>query len=483
MRLDTDPYLHQYAQRVGGLSASAIRALFAVASRPEVVSFAGGMPATEALDFAAVQEVVQGVLTDNGPLALQYGVGQGRPELREQLVQVMAHEGVPAHPDDLVVTVGGQQALELVGKCFIDPGDIVLAEGPTYVGGLTAFGSHQADVRHVPMDDDGMQVEVLEDRLDQLAREGRRAKFVYTIPNHQNPAGVCMSEPRRHRLAELAETHDLLVVEDNPYGLIDFQGHPRTSIRSLVPDRTIYLSTMSKTFSPGVRTGWIAAPEPVRNKLILLREAADLCPGHFTQMVVERWLQTQPWTEQVTTFTELYRDRANTMLSALAEEMPPGVSWTVPTGGLFVWMTVPDGVDTPDLLARAVQERVAYVPGDGFYATGEGRQQMRLNYSYPTPDRIREGVVRLADLVTREVELVAAVYGDRSPGTDRPPPRTTTPTSSTNPANPATSSQPTGPDASPSAPDPTSTSQTSGPGGTSSPATTPAGPATRRSAP
>lgn len=425
MRLHTDPWLEQYAARVGGLSASAIRALFAVASRPEVVSFAGGMPATEAIDMEAVKEVVASVLTESGPTALQYGIGQGRPQLREQLVEVMAAEGVPATADDLVVTVGGQQGLELVAKCFIDPGDVVLAEGPTYVGGLTAFGSHRADVRHVPMDDKGMQVEVLEDRLDQLARQGRRPKFVYTIPNHQNPAGVCMSTQRRHRLAELVEQHDLLVLEDNPYGMIDFEERARTTIRSLVPDRTIYLSTMSKTFAPGVRTGWIAAPEPIRSKLVLLREAADLCPGNLTQMIVERWLQTQPWEDQVTAFADLYRERATTMLNALAEEMPPGVSWTVPTGGLFVWVTAPDGIDTPDLLARAVQERVAYVPGDGFYATGQGRQQLRLNYSYPTPERIREGIVRLADLLTRELELVAAVYGDRPPsGSDAPAPET-----------------------------------------------------------
>lgn len=415
MRLDTDPWLDHYAARVDGLSASAIRALFAVAARPEVVSFAGGMPATEALDFDAVQEVVSSVLAESGPTALQYGIGQGREQLREQLVGVMAHEDVPAHPDDLVVTVGGQQGLELVAKCFVDPGDVVLAEGPTYVGGLTAFGSHQADIRHVPMDDKGMQVEALAERLDDLAAQGRRAKFVYTIPNHQNPAGVCMSTQRRHRLAELAEEHDLLVVEDNPYGLIDFEDRSRISIRSLVPDRTIYVSTMSKVFAPGVRTGWIAAPEPIRSKLVLLVEAADLCPPHFTQMVVERWLQTQPWTEQVTTFTSLYRERAEVMLAALGSEMPPGVSWTVPTGGMFVWVTVPDAIDTPELLARAVQERVAYVPGDGFYATDEGRHQMRLNYSYPTPERIREGIVRLADLLTREAELVAAVYGDRQP--------------------------------------------------------------------
>jgi 2-aminoadipate transaminase len=415
MRLDTDPYLARYAARVKGMSASEIRALFSVASRPEVVSFAGGMPATSALDMEAVEAVVAQVIRESGATALQYGGGQGRAQLRELLTEIMHHEGIPGHADDLVVTVGGQQALELVARCFLDPGDIVLAEGPTYVGGIGALTANQAEVRHVPMDADGMQVEALAAALDQLAAEGRRAKYVYTIPNHQNPAGVSMSVPRRHRLAELAEQHDLMVVEDNPYGLLDFTGRTWPSIRELIPDRVIYVSTVSKTFAPGVRTGWIAAPRPVRDKLILLREAADLCPSNLTQMIVETWLTTQPWREQIKRFTELYREKSEIMLRSLSDEMPDSVEWTVPQGAFYVWLTVPQGIDTSDLLAKAISQRVAYVPGRGFYADGSGGDQMRLCFSYPPQERIHEGVGRLGELLHAELELVRAVFGDDAP--------------------------------------------------------------------
>jgi 2-aminoadipate transaminase len=415
VRLDTDPYLERYASRVRGMKASEIRALFSVVSRPEVVSFAGGMPYTQALDFSAVEDVVARVIRDAGPVAFQYGGGQGRVELREQLVEVMRHEGVPAHADDLMVTVGGQQALELVAKCFIDPGDVVIAEGPTYVGGLGALASHQADVRHVAMDADGMQVDLLEETIASVRAERKRVEFVYTIPNHQNPAGVSLSVERRHRLAELAEEHDLLILEDNPYGLLDFEGRTMPSLRSLVPDRVIYIGTVSKTFAPGARTGWVAAPRAVRDKLVLLREAADLCPPNLTQMIVETWFATQPWQDQVKRFVEVYRERAETMLAALGEEMPPGISWTEPAGGFYVWLTLPRGVDTSDLLAKAINARVAYVPGRGFYADGSGGDQLRLCYSFPPPDRIREGVARLGEVLERELELVRAVYGDQAP--------------------------------------------------------------------
>jgi 2-aminoadipate transaminase len=415
VRLDTDPYLERYAERVRGLKASEIRALFSVASRPEVVSFAGGMPATSALDLEAVEQVVAKVIRDEGATALQYGGGQGRAELRQVCVDIMQHEGVPGHADDVVVTNGGQQALELIAKCFIDPGDVVLAEGPTYVGGLGALSSHQADVRHVPMDHDGMQVELMEEHLDRLTREGRRAKYVYTIPNHQNPAGVSMSVPRRHRLAELAETYDLMIVEDNPYGLLDFEGRTFPSLRELAPDRVIYVGTVSKTFAPGVRTGWVLAPRAVRDKLILLREAGDLSPSALTQMVVEAWFRTQPWREQVKRFTEVYREKADAMLRALEVEMPQGVSWTVPKGAFYIWLTVPRGIDTSDLLAKAIQQRVAYVPGRGFYADGTGGDQARLCFSFPTTERVREGVVRLGELLHDELALMRAVYGDEAP--------------------------------------------------------------------
>ncbi len=412
MRLDTDPYLARYADRVTGLAASEIRALFAVAERPEIVSFAGGMPDLSVMDLDAVATMTSDIIRDQGLIALQYGGGQGRLELREALVDLMSHAGVPATADELIITVGGQQALELIAKCFIDPGDIVIAEGPTYVGAVGAMSSHQADVRHVPMDADGMRMDLLEELLVRLKAEGRRAKYVYTIPNHQNPGGVSMSEERRQRLAGLAVEHDLLVLEDDAYGLLGFDGETGTSLRSLVPDRVIYLGTMSKTFSPGVRTGWIAAPTPVREKLVLLREAADLCPSNLTQLMIERWLRTQPWQEQVKRYRALYQQKAELMLETLHNEMPAEVAWTTPRGGFFVWLTVPTGIDTSALLAKAIGRRVAYVPGRGFYDDGSGSDQMRLCFSYPPLDRIREGVSRLAELLHDELGLLRAVYGD-----------------------------------------------------------------------
>ena len=415
MRLDTDPYLSRYAERVKGLAASEIRALFAVVDRPEIVSFAGGMPDPSVMDLDAVADIAAHVVRAHGATALQYGGGQGRVELREALVEVMRTSGVPGTADELIVTVGGQQALELVAKCFVDPGDIVIAEGPTYVGGVGAMSSHQADVRHVPMDADGMRMDLLEDALASVAREGRAAKYVYTIPNHQNPRGVSLSEARRHRLAELAEEHDLLIVEDDAYGLLDFAGTTRTSLRSLVPDRVIYIGTMSKTFSPGVRTGWIAAPTPVRDRLIVLREAADLCPSNLTQMVVERWLITQPWQEQVKRFRTLYQEKAEVMLAALDAEMPIEVDWTRPQGGFFIWLTMPRGIDTSALLAKAVGRRVAYVPGRGFFDDGSGGDHARLCFSFAPVDRIREGVSRLAELLHDELALLRAVYGPDAP--------------------------------------------------------------------
>ncbi len=415
MRLDTDPYLERYAARVQGMAASEIRALFAVASRPEIVSLAGGMPYTSALDFGAVEQVVTGVIRDHGPEALQYGGGQGREGLREALVRVMAAEGVPAEPDELVITNGGQQALELVAKTFLDAGSVVLAEGPTYVGALGAFASHQAEVRHVAMDADGMIIDELVAELEKLKAEGRTCKFVYVIPNHQNPAGVSLSEERRVHLAEVAETWDLMILEDNPYGLLDFEGKTWTSLRSLVPERVIYVGTVSKTFAPGARIGWVAAPGPIRDKLVLLREAADLCPSNLTQMIVESWLDTQPWLDQVKRFREVYRERADAMLDSLEREAPGVCSWTQPTGGFYVWMRLPEGIDSGDLLAKAIGRRVAYVPGRGFFADGGGGDRLRLSFCFPTPERIREGIARLGELLHEEVELVRAVYGDVKP--------------------------------------------------------------------
>jgi 2-aminoadipate transaminase len=410
----SDPYVDRYATRTRGMAASEIRALFAVASRPEVVSLAGGMPYTAALDFDAVTEVTQRVLTSSGAVALQYGEGQGLPALRERLVDVMAAENVAAHPDDLVVTTGGQQGLDLVAKLFCDPGDVVLAEGPSYVGALGAFAAYQADVVHVDMDDDGLIPDVLEETLADLTALGRTAKFLYTIPNHQNPAGSSMSAARRERLVEIAERHDLLVLEDNPYGLLDFKGEVRPALRTLAPDRVIYVGTLSKILSPGLRVGWVAAAEPVRDKLVLLKEAADLCQSNLTQYVAEQWFATQPWMRQIEAYREVYRERCDAMLTELAASFPSSCRWTSPSGGFFVWAELPDGVNTRELLAKALNARVAYVPGAAFYADGSGSNAMRLSFCYPPPDRIREGVRRLAELLEEELELIHALYGATS---------------------------------------------------------------------
>ncbi|MGH8907835.1 MAG: PLP-dependent aminotransferase family protein [Egibacteraceae bacterium] len=382
------------------MTASEIRALFAVVSRPEMISLAGGAPDTTALNFDKVMQVTAEVLSAQGPAAMQYGGGQGLIQLRERLCEVMSMEGISAHPDNLVVTSGGQQALDLLAKLFCDPGDVIVAEAPSYVGALGAFSAYQADVVHVPMDGDGLIPEALRETLRSLALQGRTPKFLYTIPNHQNPAGVSLSTARRTQVLEIATAHDLLVIEDNPYGLIDFKGELLPPLVTLAPERVVYAGTLSKIFSPGIRTGWIAAPEPIRDKLILLKESSDLCQSNFTQMVAERWFATQPWLEQVVVFRELYRERCETMLAELEASFPSSCAWRAPTGGLFIWVRLPDSVDAGDLLPRAISEkRVAYVPGRGFYTDGGGRHELRLNFSFSTPERIREGVRRLGELL------------------------------------------------------------------------------------
>ncbi len=402
-----DAYVDRYSARTRGMTASEIRALFSVASRPEVVSLAGGMPNLTALPMDAVGEVLARLVAERGTVALQYGSGQGDPVLREQICQVMSLEGIAAHPDDVVVTTGSQQALDLVTRIFVDPGDVVICEAPSYVGALGTFRSYQAQVVHVAMDDEGIIPEHLSNALATCQASGRRVKFLYTIPNFQNPAGVSLSLQRREQVLEICRREDLLVLEDNPYGLLGFDADPMPALRARDADHVIYLGSFSKTFAPGFRVGWAVAPHAVREKLVLASEATQLCPASFSQLAVSTYLATQPWQEQIKTFRELYRERRDAMLDALADLMPDGSRWTIPAGGFYVWVTLPEGVDTKAMLPRAVTARVAYVPGTAFYADELGAWSMRLSYCYPTPERIREGVRRLAGVVEQEMELQA----------------------------------------------------------------------------
>ena len=400
-----DPYVDVYAARARGMIASEIRALFAVAARPEIVSFAGGSPDVSALPLDVIGGMAGQLIADHGSVALQYCPAHGDPGLREKICEVMALEGVHAHPDDVVVTVGSQQALDLITRIFADPGDVLLAEAPSYVGALGAFAAYQAEVLHVPMDDNGLIPEALDSAIAELAAAGRRAKFLYTVPNFHNPAGVTLAAERRHRILDICNAAGLLIVEDNPYGLLGFDREPLRPLRADNPDGVVYLGSFSKTFASGVRVGWAVAPPAVRDKLVLAAESAVLCQSSLAQLLVREYLCTQPWREQIKIFRDLYQHRRDTMLGSLGALMPAGCQWTRPGGGFYVWLRLPAGLDAKAMLPRAVSSRVAYVPGTGFYADGQGAQHMRLSYCFPEPDRIREGVRRLAGVVEAEIEL------------------------------------------------------------------------------
>jgi DNA-binding transcriptional MocR family regulator len=415
-----DRWVDAYAARTRGMTASEIRALFAVASRPEVVSLAGGMPFLSALPLDVVGNTLAKLVAEHGTVAMQYGSGQGDPGLRERIIDVMAPQQVHAHADDVVVTTGSQQALDLVTRIFVDPGDVVVAEAPSYVGALGVFRAYQADVVHVPLDDDGLIPEALEEALTRLHREGRRVKLLYTVPNHHNPAGVTLAESRRARIVEIAQRHGVLVLEDDPYGLLGFDGDPLPSLYSHNPDGVIYLGSFSKTFAPGFRVGWAVAPHAVREKLVLASEAAILCPSSFSQMAVTTYLDEHDWKHQVGVFRDLYRERCEATLHALADLIPQA-RWTTPHGGFYVWVTLPEGLDATAMLPRAVTERVAYVPGTAFYADGQGRRNLRLSYCYPPSERIREGVRRLAGVVEAELEVLNT-FGPAPTDSDDDPP-------------------------------------------------------------
>ncbi len=400
-----DAYVDRYAARATGMVASEIRALFAVASRPEVVSLAGGMPYVTALPLDMVGELVSELVTRRGPVALQYGSGQGDPHLREQICEVMRLEGINAGANDVVVTVGSQQALDLITRIFIDPGDVILAEGPSYVGALGTFAAYQAKVVHIAMDDQGIVPESLAQTIYALETAGAPIKFLYTIPTFHNPGGVTLNIARRQQVLDICQRAGILIIEDNPYGLLGFDGDPLPALRADNPDGVVYLGSFSKTLAPGFRVGWALAPHAIREKLVLAMESAVLSHSSFTQLAVGEYLATQPWQEQIKTFRELYRERRDALLDALEALMPPEVTWTRPGGGFFVWATLPEGLDSKAILPRAVAERVAFVPGTGFFSDGSGARHMRLSYCYPEPDRIREGVRRLAGVIDQERQL------------------------------------------------------------------------------
>jgi len=392
------------------MTASEIRALFAVASRPEVVSLAGGMPYVSALPLDTLAETAAKLVRDRGAEVLQYGSGQGDATLRTQILDVMSDVGIAAHPDDVIVTTGSQMALDLVTRVFCDPGDVVFVEAPSYVGALGVFRAYECDIVHVPMDEQGLLPSALAEAITQARAQGKKPKMIYTIPSFHNPAGVTQGAERRLEILEVAKREGLLILEDDPYGLLGFDGPAPRAIRADDDQQVIYLGSFSKTIASGLRVGWAVAPHGVREKLVLAAESAVLCPSNYSQLTVSEYLATQPWRDQVKVFRELYRERRDALLDSMEQLMPAGTTWTVPQGGFYSWVTLPEGLDSKAMLPRAVAALVAYVPGTGFFVDGQGRESLRLSYCYPDPDRIREGVRRLAGVVESELEI-AQTFG------------------------------------------------------------------------
>jgi DNA-binding transcriptional MocR family regulator len=348
-------------------------------------------------------DVVNNLVRNNGQEALQYGNGQGHPKLREQICEVMALEGIRANPDDVLITTGSQQALDLISRIFLDPQDVVLCEAPSYVGALGTFHQYEAAVVHVETDDNGLVPAALAEAIKSVRAAGRKIKFLYTIPNYQNPSGVLLPAGRRTEILSICREAGIFVVEDNPYGLLGFDKPSPNAMRAEDSENVIYLGSFSKTIAPGLRVGWALVPPSLKEKLVIASESSILCPSNFTQLTISSYLADQPWRDQIASFCELYKVRRDAMLESLDEHFPATAQWTKPGGGFYVWVTLPPEIDTTALMPKAIVAKVAYVPGTAFYADGFGSWSLRLSYCYPTPERIREGVKALGGVIKQEM--------------------------------------------------------------------------------
>ena len=408
--VDLDRFDFLYANRVKGMKSAATRDLMATLSRPGIISLAGGFPDTRAFGEEAFREISDQVATESAQ-ALQYGPTAGLEGIKDIIVDVMAAEGTRANQEDVFITTGAQQGLDLVAKVFLDEGDAVLCEGPTYAGALNAFAAYRPRIIHVPMDRAGMMPVPAREALKKARKQGIRVKFIYTVPNFQNPTGVTLAADRRRELLKIAEEYDLIILEDNPYGMLRFDGQALPSIAALEQestggtDRVVYLGTFSKIFAPGVRLGWVHAQPGILHKINIGKQGADLCSSNLTQMLIHSYFRHANWRAYVRHLTALYKERRDAMLDALAEFMPKEVHWTHPEGGLFVWATLPSYVDATSMLPLAISRNIAYVPGEGFYSGGSGKNCMRLNFSFVEPVKIRRGIELLAEVVRERMEL------------------------------------------------------------------------------
>ncbi len=402
------PWEHRFAQRTQRIKSSAIRELLKLTENPEVISFAGGLPATEVLPVDEIQDAVARVLKDRGKYSLQYGSTEGYLPLREMIGRHTARYGIDISPDNIMITSGSQQALDLLGKIFINRGDRIVVEAPTYLGALQAWNAYGAEYVPVPADEDGM----ITSELEKALRTG--PKFIYALPNFQNPTGSTLAMERRMQLVELADRYGVPIVEDDPYGQLRFEGEHLPSLVVLdnkmhtnngsYTGNVIYLSTFSKILAPGLRLAWVIAPVVVIRKLVLAKQGTDLNSATFNQVLAHEVGRHGFFDRHVKEICDLYRERRDVMLDVLSELMPPGVHWTHPHGGLFLWAELPEGMNTTMMFPEAVAQKVAYVPGESFFPCGGGQNTMRLNFSYSRPELITEGIARLANVISKQAK-------------------------------------------------------------------------------
>jgi DNA-binding transcriptional MocR family regulator len=398
-----DTWKHAYAARAANLSVSEVRALFAVVSRPEVVSLAGGMPDVSALDGELIEQAFRSLMSNRRNYALQYGGGQGDIRLREQIQEIMALEGIQGSVENLMITTGSQHALELLADLFLDQGDAVLVEAPSYVGAVGIFRHKEAHIEHVFTDEDGISPEALAEAADRLIEQGRKVKLLYLVPNFANPSGVTLTAERRAQVLQVCRERGILIIEDNPYGLLYFDQKPPNAMRAMDSEGVVYLGSFSKILSPGLRVGYVLAPPAIREKLILANESAILSPATFAQMMVSEYLSLSDWQGQIDTYRKLYASKRDAALEGLSQYLPR-VQTTRPQGGFFLWLTLPEGLNSKEMLPLAVNELVAYTPGTAFYGDGRGANNIRICFSHPTAENVKVGIKRLSNVVNLQLD-------------------------------------------------------------------------------
>ena len=409
------PWDHRYAQRTQRMGSSAVRELLKLTEKPDIISFGGGLPAPDVFPVEDFLAACERVLHEQGPQSLQYSTTEGYLPLREMIARHTRRYGMHITPDNILITSGSQQALDLIGKVFINRGDRILVEEPTYLGALQAWNAYGAEYVTIPMDEHGM----ITDRLEEIVRTG--PKFIYVLPNFQNPTGVTLSEERRRKLIEIADRYGIPIIEDDPYGQLRYEGKHLPSVVVLdgqfrhngeTPFRgnVIYLSTFSKILAPGIRLAWVIAPQEVIYKLVQAKQGVDLHTATFNQMVAYEVSRGGFLDRHVWMIRRVYGERRDIMLDAMAEFFPPGVQWTHPEGGLFLWAIMPEGLSSPEVLKAAIEQKVAFVPGGPFYACGGGETTMRLNFSNATPEKLRLGIERLGNVIKAQMEAKGMLH-------------------------------------------------------------------------